>query len=104
MIYKNLTYTIRKGLQRLWGYEIPLFVKGVEKEFNIIMRFEKKPDEKEITDMSIFWMDKIGIEDPVENKMFLESDILNILKSKNVISNTIMKIDDIPVKIISIIR
>lgn len=97
MTYKNLTYTIRKGRQRFQGYEIPLFVINADKkEHNIVMHFEKEPDEKEINDMCIFWLDKIleEVEQP-EERMYLESEILEILKLKNIISNTVMKIEDI---------
>ena len=99
MIYKDLAYTIQKGRQRPWGYEISLFIKDNKKEHNIVMRFEREPVEQEINDMAVFWMDKIKTEEEmIEDRIYTEPEVLEFLKSKNLIDDTIKKLVEIPYK------
>jgi hypothetical protein len=99
--YKNLEYETGKLFSlRPWGVEVKLFVTDTKKrEYNLIMLFKKEPSENAITEMAIFWMEKILSEkEIVPEKMFSEKEILTILKDKNIIEESIKKVKDIKKK------
>lgn len=101
---EDFNYILGKIQPRAWGYEylVTFEKKTTGEHFNHVLVFPKEPkDQVEIDKQLATLMTRILNEpvDIISDKIYTESEILEVLKAKNLIDVSINSVEDISTKV-----